>query len=246
VDRGQMDIDNLGPETIDLLMEQGMIREPADIYSCDFDRLADLPGFGPKKIGLIKAGVEKSKEQPYRTVLQSLGLPELGQKVAELLAEAGYRSIDQLFEVVDRRDLEALMKIQGIGEKTAATLVTELSRPEVRRQIERLRQAGLSFAEQAAESLPEQELVFSGQTWCVTGSFERWKPRERAMDEVKKRGGNVVSSVSGKTTHLLAGPGAGSKLEKARELGVTVVSEEEFAALLEGKGRRAAKPPKEQ
>ena len=233
--RGQMDIDNLGPETIDVLIEKGMLREPADIYFCDYDMLAELPGFGEKKIALIKAGVAKSKGQPYRVVLQSLGIPELGQKVAELLVEAGYRSVDELYALVDRTDTAALTAIHGIGEKTAATVVSELSRPEVRRQIERLREAGLNFVEEAGESLPAEEQIFAGQSWCVTGSFERWKPREQAMEEVKRRGGSVVSSVSAKTTHLLAGPGGGSKLEKARALGVKIVSEEEFNALLEAK-----------
>jgi len=231
--RGQMDIDNLGPETIDLLIDKGMLREPADIYSCDYDKLAELPGFGEKKIALIKAGVAKSKSQPYRVVLQSLGIPELGQKVAELLVEAGYRSVDGLLTLADRVDTAALIAIPGIGEKTASTIVSELSRPEVRRQIERLRKAGLNFVEEAGESLTAEEKIFAGQSWCVTGSFERWKPRERAMEEVKRRGGNVVSSVSSKTTHLLAGPGSGSKLEKARALGVTILSEEEFNALLD-------------
>ncbi len=231
--RGQMDVDNLGPETIDVLIAQGMLREPSDIYFCDYDKLAELPGFGEKKIALIKSGVAKSKAQPFRIVLQSLGVPELGQKVAELLGEAGYRSIDELLALVERGELAALTAIPGIGEKTASTILAELSRPEVRRQIERLREAGLNLAEEAGEALPQAAQIFAGQSWCVSGTFERWKPRERAMEEVKRRGGSVVGSVSGKTTHLLAGPGAGSKLEKARALGVTIVSEEEFNALLD-------------
>ena len=99
------------------------------------------------------------------------------------------------------------------------------------RNVQALRAAGLSFSESApVRDSGDQPL--SGQVWCVTGSFERFKPRDLAMDEVKRLGGKVVSSVSGNTTHLLAGTGAGSKLEKARELGVRVVTEEEFLALI--------------
>jgi DNA ligase (NAD+) len=94
-----------------------------------------------------------------------------------------------------------------------------------------LRKSGLRFSEETPEQkfLPQ---IFAGQTWCVTGSFESFKPRESAMEEVKRRGGRVSSGVTSKTTHLLAGPGAGSKLDKARELGVQIVDEADFLKLL--------------
>jgi len=233
--RGQMDIDNFGPETLEVLIARGMVADAADIYTCSYDDLMGVPGFGEKKIALIKAGVEKSKEQPYRVVLQSLGIPELGQKVSELLVEGGFRTIDELYGCVDSSGLERLTAIDGIGEKTAQTIISELSRPEVRGLISRLRKAGLRFEAEAVAPLPPVEQLFAGQTWCVTGTFERFKPRETAMDEVKRRGGKVVTSVTGKTTHLLAGAGAGSKLEKAQAVGARIVSEEEFMHMLEGK-----------
>jgi len=105
-----------------------------------------------------------------------------------------------------------------------------LKDPDVRKTIKALREAGLSFRESPIEEA-EGEKPMSGQVWCVTGSFEHFKPRDRAMDEVKSLGGKVVSSVSGNTTHLLAGTGGGSKLRKAKELGIEVVSEEEFLSL---------------
>ena len=159
-------------------------------------------------------------------------------KVVELLCEAGYRDIDSLVEAADRGDPEVFTAIHGIGERTAATLIRELSRPEVRRRIEGLRAAGLSFQEESpgAAGVSGGEArgpgPFAGQTWCVTGSFERFKPREQAMEAVKRLGGRITSSVTGKTTHLLAGSGAGSKLDKALALGVTVVDEGEFLRLL--------------
>lgn len=231
--RGQMDIESLGPETIDVLLENGFIDDIEDLYTFDYSRLVEFPGFGEKKVSLIQRGVEESRNRPYKTVLKSLGIPDLGTKVAELLIDAGYTGIDDLFELADRDDTEALTDIEGIGEKTAASILAELRRPELRRQVAALKEAGLSFKTDASEK-PDLPAIFLGQTWCVTGSFEHFKPRSAAMDEVSRRGGKTTGSVSGRTTHLLAGEGAGSKLAKARELGITIVTEEEFLALLKG------------
>ncbi len=236
VARGQMDIETLGPETIDVLIERGWVKDVADIYYFNPDKLLDLPGFGEKKVKLIKQGIEKSKKKPFRTVLQALGIPEVGGKVIELLIDAGYRDIDSLFELADRRDYNALLNIHGIGEKTARIIIEEFSKPELRDRVERLKKAGLNFREEEEERSEELAPIFEGQTWCVTGSFERFKPRDLAMEEVKKRGGRVVSSVTSKTTHLLAGKNPGSKLNKAISLGIKIVSEEEFVKVLEGRG----------
>jgi DNA ligase (NAD+) len=233
VGRNQMDIDNLGPETLEVLINRGLVQDVQDLYTFDPQELLDLPGFGEKKVRLIREGLEKSKQRSYRNVLVSLGIPDIGQKAVELLAEGGYRHIDSLLAAAERGDPEGFTQIHGIGEKIARTLVEELSRPEVRRRIEALRAAGLRFSEEAPAQQDQQPRIFSGQTWCVTGSFENFKPRELAMEEVKRRGGRVTSSVTSKTTHLLAGPGAGSKLDKARELGVRVVAEAEFMRMLE-------------
>jgi DNA ligase (NAD+) len=102
----------------------------------------------------------------------------------------------------------------------------------MRRRIDALKAAGLTFREEAREEQDQLPQNFSGQTWCVTGSFDQFKPRELAMEEVKRRGGRVTSGVTSKTTHLLAGSGAGSKLDKARELGVPIVDEAQFLKML--------------
>jgi len=238
VDRGQMDLGNLGPETVDLLLEKGFIRDLPDLYSFDYQRLSGIPGFGEKKINLIMEGITKSKEQSFQTLLVSLGIPEVGQKVTELLIENGFDSFIKLYELADRQDLEALTSILGIGEKIARSILREFKNPELRSMIDSLVKLGLpSRAEEKQEEQHKYDPVFRGQTWCVTGSFENFKPRSLAMEEVKKRGGKTSGTVTGKTTHLLAGASAGSKLEEALRLGVKVVGEEEFLLLLKGKER---------
>ena len=233
--KGQMDIANLGPETLETLISSGWIARPEDIYTFDYEKLVDLPGFGEKKAALIGAGIEESRERPFHIVLPSLGLPELGPKAAELLVAAGYGDIDMLFEIADSGEAARLTAIEGFGEKTAFSIIKSLRDRDVRKTIEALRREGLSFSESASVD-DSAGKPMSGQVWCVTGSFESFKPRDIAMDEVRNLGGKVVAAVSGNTTHLLAGAGAGSKLRKAEELGVTVVAEEEFLALI-GKKR---------
>jgi DNA ligase (NAD+) len=232
VGRGQMDIEGIGPETIDVLISQGLVKDIDDLYFFDPGKLLDLPGFGEKKVAQIRAGIDKSKGRPFHVVLPSLGMPDIGQKVTEQLLEAGYADIDALLAVADAGDPAPLLSIHGIGERTAATLIDELASKTVRRRIKRLRVAGLQFAEQRVPRTVVGPQTFAGQTWCVTGSFEHFTPREAAMDEVVKRGGRVTSSVTGKTTHLLVGEGPGSKLEKARKVGAVVVTEGEFLELL--------------
>jgi len=234
VARGQMDIESLGPETIDVLIDKGWVSDVSNLYTFNPDLLLELPGFGEKKVQLIRDGIKRSKDKPFRTVLKSLGIPEVGPKVIELLIVAGYRDIDSLFELADRGDYRELLDIHGIGDKTALTIIDELKKPHIRIMVEKLKRAGLQFKEFGSEKETKEKLpqIFAGQTWCVTGSFENFKPRDLAMEEVKKRGGRVVSNVTSKTTHLLAGTGAGSKLDKALSFNVKIVKENEFLKLI--------------
>lgn len=234
--RGQMDIDNLGSETLDQLIERGVLRDVDDIYRFDTGQLLDWDGFGDRKVALIKAGIERSRERPFRTVLPALGMPEIGPNATDLLIAAGYHDIDRLLQVAEAADPEPLTAIEGIGERTADALIRQLTDPANVRRIKGLREAGLNFA--APPPDPDREAAgdgpFAGQTWCVTGSFAQFRPRDRAAAEIEQRGGRVTGGVTSRTTHLLAGRAAGGKLAKAQRLGVTVVSEEQFLALLEG------------
>ena len=230
--KAQMDIENLGPETIQFLMSEGLLKDVPDIYQIDYRELAGKPGFGEKKCNLLMKGVADSKAKPYSSVLTSLGIPDLGKKAVELLLEDGILDIDSLFKIVDEADTDRLIGIKGFGDKTVSSIIHELSKPKVRERIERLRAEGLQFKHEkaAVDNLPDQ--VFVGQVWCVTGSFINFTPRSKAMKEVELRGGRIVTAVTGSTTHLLAGAGAGSKLKRAVSLDTTVVTEDDFIRML--------------
>jgi DNA ligase (NAD+) len=228
VGKAQMDIENLGPETVDFLMNKYKINTPADLYGLPYQELVDEAGFGEKKVKLLTEGLEKSKGQPFSRVLVSLGIPDLGKKAVQLLFENGYNSVDKVLEV--SKTPEKLLDITGFGQKTAQSLAKELAKPSVQALIDGLKAAGLAMEEEVKQAARDD---FAGQAWCVTGSFANFKPRSLAEDAIAARGGRVVSAVSGATTHLLAGDKAGSKLAKAQKLGTIVVSEEEFVSLLE-------------
>ncbi len=232
VGKAQMDIDSFGPETITTLIGLGLLKDICDIYTIDYERsLSEVPGFGEKKIAAIRDGVEKSKSQGFRRVLVSLGIGEIGKKAADLLVDSGLTSMDMLLEIADREDEATLTAIKQIGPKSARLLIDGLKDPEMRKRIEHLRQAGLHLEEEESDS-PDIEQSLAGQTWCVTGSFAHFNPRSLALEEIERRGGRTTSSVTGKTTHLLAGSGAGSKLAQANSLGVTIVDEEVFLSML--------------
>ncbi len=232
VGKAQMDIDSFGPETITTLIELGLLKDVSDIYAIDYDSaLRGVPGFGEKKIAAIKAGVEKSRSQGFRRVLVSLGIGEIGKKAADLLVDSGITSMDELLKIADSDDEQALTSIKQIGPKSARLLIDGLKDPVMRVRIENLRQAELQLEEEESDT-PDLEQNFAGQTWCVTGSFDHFNPRSLALEEIKRRGGRTTTSVTGKTTHLLAGGGAGSKLAQANKLGVTIVDEEVFLSML--------------
>ncbi|MCI2127970.1 MAG: NAD-dependent DNA ligase LigA [Sphaerochaeta sp.] len=231
IGKEQMDIETFGPETAGLLIDKGVLKDIQDIYTIDYAHvLADEPGFGEKKITSIIEGVRESKKQPFHRVLVSLGIPEIGKKVVDLLIKNGLSSMDELLSVAKAQDYPRLTSISQIGEKTAKCLFDGLLDSLNQQRIEGLRSAGLAMEEKSVTTdLPQ---TFAGQVWCVTGSFEHFNPRSKAMEEVEKRGGRTVSAVSAKTTHLLVGKGGGSKAETARALGVKLVNEEQFLALL--------------
>lgn len=232
VARDQMDIENLGPETLEILFNHNLVKRVEDLYQFVPEELLNFPGFGEKKVALIKEGLARSKERPFTSVLASLGIPELGKKAAELLVEAGFDDIDKILEAVDKGDLASFLNIKGIGERLATEIITGFKSPVMRKRILALKKAGLQFKQKKEKLTQELPQIFKGQTWCITGSFANYKPRELAFEEIKKRGGQVSGSISSKTTHLLTGENPGSKLQQAQRMGVKIVTEKEFLNML--------------
>lgn len=230
--RKQMDIAGMGERTCKALYEEKLVTDISEIYKLKKfqDKIEVLDGFGKKSARLILDGIENSKKKPYARVLASLGLKEIGHSVTDILINAGFDSINSLLRLVKKKNaLEKLQVIDGIGPQTAQAIVTQLTDQKILQLISELKKSGLQFEQKKSRSdQPELKQIFLDQSWCVTGSFEAFSPRDLAKDEIKKRGGRVVTTVSAKTTHLLAGDKAGSKLAKANDLGVRVVSEKEF------------------
>lgn len=235
--RDQMDIETLGPKTIEMLLSADLIKDIPDIYTCDYTRLIGTKGVGDKMVSSLIEGVKASLAQPYSVVLTSLGIPELGKKAVEVLIKAGFDDVDKLFAVAKAGKEESLTAIPQIGPQTAHLIIEYFSDPEHIAQIERLRSLGLHFKAEAEVNDCKQ--VFAGQVWCATGSLEHFNPRSKALKEVEKRGGRTTSSVTSKTTHLLCGSGGGSKRADAERLGVKLVDEQEFLALLGVEGEKA-------
>ncbi len=230
--RDMMDIETLGPKTVETLYDKGLLKSIEDIYRADYDSLFGTPGIGEKTIKLLKSGVEESIKQPFKVVLASLGIAELGPKMADILIAAGFDNIDKLVEAAYKGDESVFTSIKGVGESTARLIIKAFKDERLLSTISYLRSVGLHMSKEADENKEEYPQIFSGQVWCVTGSFESFNPRSKAMAEVEKRGGRTVTSVTGKTTHLLAGKGGGSKRADAEKVGAKIVSEEEFIALL--------------
>jgi len=230
VSRGQMDIETLGDKTIEFLFNQGFIKFIPDIYEFNYDKLLDFEGFKEKKIENIKNSILKSKEKDFKTVLSSLGLKDIGNKVSELLAK-NYKTIDEVIKIADENNIEELTHIDGIGGNLALSIIKHFNNTKVKTMIDKLKKAGLNFKTIEKTDFG-QNLYLSGTKWVITGSFKNFQPREKAADLIKKHGGEITDVVSGKTTHLLCGESPGSKLEKAGSFGTKIVYEDDFLKMI--------------
>ncbi|CAN5464010.1 NAD-dependent DNA ligase LigA [soil metagenome] len=225
--RKAMNMDGLGSETIDLFYSSGLLNNVADIYSLEKKDINGLERFGEKSANNIMAGIEKSKEVPFERVLFAIGIRFVGDTVARKLARH-FNSI----ESIQNATFEQLIEAPEVGDKIAASVIQYFSNPAHLMQISRLRAAGLQLQlhENAIPSkLGEQ---FKGMTLVVTGSFERHS-RDELKQLIEQYGGKNGSSVSKKTAFLIAGSDSGpSKLEKATEMGVKVITEAEFEQMI--------------
>jgi DNA ligase (NAD+) len=229
--KDQMDIETLGEKTIAFLFARGWVQNIPDIYTFDYNLLAKEEGFKEKKIARICASVEKSKSQSFARVLAALGFEGVASAVVADLIAHGYDSVDKIIVVARKNDWEAFAQIAGIGEITARLLVAHFSKPENLQLIANLREIGLQFQVEntGSERIDDS---FAGQIWVITGSFECFNPRNLAVEEIVKRNGKVAETVSSRTTHLLVGSSPGSKLAKAKKLGIQIVNEAEFLNLI--------------
>lgn len=221
VSRPAMDIDGFGSKTGALLVEIGMIRDVADIYYLEREKLLALEGFQEKKVDNLLNGIEESKQRPPHRFLIALGIRYVGSVVASLLMEE-FGSIDAL-AAASQEQLEA---IEGIGPQTAVSITTWFSLPRHQQLLEKFRRAGLQFqAEKAAYQPADNSL--EGLTFVITGTLPTWS-RQEAKAFIEQHGGKVTGSVSKKTSYLLAGEKAGSKLAKAQSLNIPIVTESEL------------------
>lgn len=214
--RGAMDIEGLGPAAVDALFRAGLIANVADLYTLDEDKVAALERFGAKSAANLAAALEKSKKQPLDRLLFGLGIRFVGAKAARLLAES-FGTIDALMKAGP----DQLKEVPEIGEIIAASAVSELADPEMQELIRRLRAAGVNTVQPRGEAGGP----LAGKTFVLTGTLASFT-RTEAQELIESLGGKVTGSVSAKTDYLVAGDKPGSKLEKARDLGVTILNEE--------------------
>ncbi|WP_022851940.1 NAD-dependent DNA ligase LigA [Limisalsivibrio acetivorans] len=221
--RNAMDIEGLGEKLIDRLVDEGMLSTPDDIYRLDYDKLRGMDRLGEKSVENLADAIEKSKEKPFSKVLYGIGIPSVGIKTAEVLAEE-FGSIDALMDA----DLQSLERVHSIGTLVAEDIVKTLSESRVQRLIEGLKDAGLKFSAEKKQTGSTLE----GLKFLFTGKLS--KSRKDYEDSVKAEGGRIISSVSKNLDYLVVGEDAGSKLEKAQKLGVKTINEDEFNKLLQG------------
>ncbi len=217
--RRAMDIEGLGDALVDQLLERKLVSALPDIYHLSFEGLAGLERMGAKSARNLLDGIEASKRNDLARFIFALGIRHVGEKSARTLA-VRFRDIDALAAA----GKEEFLQVEDVGPVVAESLAFFFRQPENRELLRRLRQAGVRPPALAAA--PEAG-PFSGLTFVLTGRLERFE-REEAQAEIEKRGGKVSGSVSRKTSYVVAGADAGSKLEKARTLGIKILDEEEF------------------
>ena len=218
-----MDIDGMGPAVMSQLIERGLVRTAADLYFLTADQLADLERMGKKSAQNAVDAIAASKTRGLERLLFALGIRQVGQKAGKILA-ARFGSFDALAQAGE----EELTAIDDVGGITAAYIRAWLESPQSQHLISRLKEAGVSM-EAVEQSAGDQ---FKGMTFVLTGALERFT-RDEAAALIEARGGKASGSVSKKTTYVVAGENAGSKLRKANELGIPVLTEAAFAELLE-------------
>jgi DNA ligase (NAD+) len=227
VARGAMEIEGLGGRLLEQLLESGMLTDEASLWDLDAEALAELPGWGEISAKNLLAELEEARGRPLHRVLFALGIPHVGERAAKLLA-GNFGSL----EALARADVDDLEELEGIGPVIAAAVSEWLADARHKDLVARLAERGVDPFEETGDGLRASEL--KGQTFVVTGTLSR--PRRELKEELEKLGATVAGSVSRKTSYLVAGENAGSKLTRARELGVEVIDEATLERMLEMHG----------
>ena len=226
ISRKAMNIDGLGPETVDMFYRLGLIKNTADLYQLTVDDIKNLDRMGEKSAENIIKGIEASKEVPFERVLFALGIRFVGETVAKKIAKS-FNDIDEL----KNANLEKLINIDEIGEKIAQSILTYFANPLNRELIERLKSTGLQLYRRE-EDLSGYTDKLAGQSIVISGVFTHHS-RDEYKELIEKNGGKNVGSISAKTSFILAGENMGpAKLEKAHKLGIKLMSEDEFLTLI--------------
>lgn len=235
VSRGAMDIDGLGTKIIENLIATGLLKDVVDFYKLDVDTLADVATgeekkdgsprvFGQKNATKAIEQIEASKQRPFENLLFAIGIRNIGKTTAEALAKA-FKTMDALMDASEPQ----LCQVDGIGEVVAEGIREFFDTQDNRDLIERLREVGLQMAIDESDAKPQ---TLAGLTFVLTGSLERYD-RTTAEELLREYGAKTSGSVSKKTSYVVAGPGAGSKLRKAEELGVPVLDEDALVQIID-------------
>lgn len=226
--RDAMDIRGLGPAMVDALLEAGLVKDAGDLYSLTVDDIRSLPRQGEKSAENLINAIRESRERPLARLIFALGVRHVGQSASYSLAER-FRSLDAFLSATE----DALAEVPDIGPATVESIVTARRQPSMVAVIDKLKKAGLK----AATSQEEHTVAggpFSGQTLVITGGLPGMT-RQEAEEKIREMGGTVSSSVSRKTSAVIVGESPGSKLDKARELGIRIIPAQEFAAMVQGR-----------
>jgi DNA ligase (NAD+) len=221
--RGVMNIDGLGDVLVDQLVDRGLVASVADIYGLTVEKLLTLERMGKKSAGNVIRNIDNSRKNPLPRVLNALGIRFVGERTAVFLAEA-FGGLD----AIANAGLDELQRAEEVGPKVAESLFRFFREPRNRELVDRLREAGLQFTYHATRP---RHGPLRGMTFVLTGTFRGMK-REDAEHLIETAGGKVSGSVSKKTSYVVAGEDPGSKLAKAKELGIPVIDEEQLLDLI--------------
>lgn len=223
VSRDAMDIDGLGSAIVDSLIEKGLIKSPADIYYLTLEEIKSLWKSGSKAAEKLLAAIENSKQQDVSRLIYALGIRQVGAKTGKVLSSA-FGSLDGLMAA----SVEELTEVPDVGGITAESIYGWFRQEQSKHMVERLRQAGVNF--ESKRVLTDDR--FAGKTFVLTGALSKFT-REEATEKIELLGGKASSSVSKKTSFVVVGENAGSKERKARELGIPILTEDEFLEMIQ-------------